>query len=94
VNLIRSESVRHGTLDVPLLVKGGYCWGPGDVALTPKADVAQQIGFVLYVRGGRLLLAAAALPFLIWRTKHLYTKALSPVIALPTIKVFISRVPS
>ena len=36
-------------------------------ALPPKADVAQQIGFVLqFVSRGRLLLAAVALPFCWW----------------------------
>ena len=60
-------------------------------ALPPKADIGTQSRNVRFVPKADILRCSK---------KHLdnmsltYTKALSPVIALPTINVFISRVPS
>ena len=60
-------------------------------AIPPKADIAERRCHVRFVPKADILRCSK---------KHLdnmsltYTKALSPVIALPTISVFISRVPS
>ena len=63
-------------------------------ALPPKTDVDSANWFRFVIRAWRSTTSRCGFGVLIWRSKRLYTKALSPVIALPTIKVFISRVPS
>jgi hypothetical protein len=59
--------------------------------LPPKAGIAERDQHVRFVPKADILRCSRKKPR---QYVFTYTKALSPVIALPTINVFISRVPS
>ena len=60
-------------------------------AITPEADIGERRCRVRFVPKQTFCAAAEKT---LDNMSLTYTKALSPVIALPTINVFISRVPS
>jgi hypothetical protein len=62
---------------------------PGHVRFGPERDISPTSSDVRFVQQADSCTAARRTS-----TAWLHTKALSPVIALPTINVFISRVPS